>query len=50
MDYSLILNEISNNQVDIINLLNRIDEGIFVLVFTTSIIFLYLFIRNLSKS
>ena len=49
MDDSIVLSQIYDNQLLIINLLSRIDEGIMVIVFILSIIFLYIFIRNMTK-
>ncbi len=49
MDYTLILNEINNNQVQILNYIKDIEEGVFCLVLVSSIIFFYIFLRNMTK-
>ncbi len=49
-DYSVILSQISSNQLEMINVLVNIKsvlEGVFLLF---SIYFIYVFIRNLIKS
>lgn len=48
-EYSVILSQISNNQLEMINMLSNIKsvlEGVFLLF---SIYFIYIFVRNLIK-
>lgn len=49
MDYSVILNEISNNQNLILNELNIINEGVMVIVFLLGVFLIYVFAGNLTK-
>lgn len=49
MDYSIVLNEISNNQNLILNELNRINEGVMVIVFLLGVFLIYVFTGNLTK-
>lgn len=49
MDYSVVLNEISNNQNLILNELNRINEGVMVIVFLLGVFLIYVFAGNLTK-
>ncbi len=50
MDYSYILTQISNNQLDILSKMDMFQKGIDTLVLLFAIFFLYLFLRNLLKS
>lgn len=49
MDYSIVLNEISNNQNLILNELNIINEGVMVIVFLLGVFLIYVFAGNLTK-
>lgn len=49
MDYSVLLETISNNQVQILNLLSNIKDLLGILCFMSCLIFLYFFIMNLFK-
>lgn len=49
MDYSVVLNEINNNQNLILNELNKINEGVMVIVFLLGVFLIYVFAGNLTK-
>lgn len=49
MDYTVLLTNISNNQLELINVLTDIKELIFASLFLFGIFFVYLFIRNMLK-
>lgn len=49
MDYSVVLNEINNNQVLILEKLTNIDKGIAVIVFLMGVSLIYIFAGNLVK-
>lgn len=49
MDYSVVLNEINNNQVLILEKLSNIDKGIAVIVFLLGVFLIYIFVGNLTK-
>lgn len=49
MDYSVVLNEINNNQALILEKLSNIDKGISVIVFLLGVFFIYIFAGNLVK-
>lgn len=49
MDYSVVLNEISNNQALIVYKLNNIDEGVSLVVLLLAFIFVYMVCRNITK-
>ena len=43
MDYTIVLNEINNNQVLILEKLSNIDKGIAVIVFLLGVSLIYFF-------
>ena len=49
MDYSVVLNEINNNQALVLEKLSNIDEGIAVIVFLFGVSLIYIFAGNLVK-
>lgn len=49
MDYTIVLNEINNNQVLILEKLSNIDKGIAVIVFLLGVFLIYFFAGNLTK-
>lgn len=49
MDYSVVLNEINNNQALILEKLSNIDKGIAVIVFLLGLSLIYIFAGNLTK-
>lgn len=49
MDYSVVLNEINNNQALILEKLSNIDKGIAVIVFLLGVSLIYIFAENLVK-
>jgi hypothetical protein len=49
MDYTIVLNEINNNQVLILEKLSNIDKGIAVIVFLLGVSLIYFFAGNLTK-
>lgn len=49
MDYTIVLNEINNNQVLILEKLSNIDKGIAVIVFLLGVSLIYFFVGNLTK-
>lgn len=49
MDYSVVLNDINNNQALILEKLSNIDKGIAVIVFLLGVYFIYISTRNLVK-
>lgn len=49
MDYSVVLNEINNNQVLILNKLSDINKGIMLIVFLLGVFSIYVISRNIIK-
>lgn len=49
MDYSVVLNEINNNQALILEKLNDMDKGIAVIVFLLGVSLIYIFAGNLTR-
>ena len=49
MDYSVVLNEINNNQDLVLEKLCSIDKGIAVIVFLLGVFLIYIFAGNLVK-
>lgn len=50
MDYTYLLSEISNNQLDILSKMNMLQNGLDVLIFLFGMFFLYIFLRNLFRN
>lgn len=49
MDYSVVLNEINNNQALILEKFSNIDKGIAVIVFLLGVFLVYYFAGNFTK-
>lgn len=50
MDYSIVLNQISANQLEIIDILNNLKDMVNIIGALMAICFIYIFVRNLIKS
>lgn len=50
MDYTVLLTNISTNQVELINILKNIQDLVSIIGFLLAIYFVYIFVRNMIKS